>query len=267
MNHQVKTSVFLLERPVFSLEEAAKALPGGKRRVFQRLQHYVKTKRLRPVARGVYVAVPPGDQARRFQPDPFLVAAAARPDAVFAYHSALELLGAAHSEWTRFTVCTDRRRAPVVLGRLKIEFLDHPPGLKRSRQTSLGVRAIDRRGRKLEFTGPERTLVDGFRRPDRVGGLGELVESAAGFGVLDLKLLARLLEAYGEKSLWAATGWFLERYRKTFFTPDDVLAAFEARRPKAPHYADPRHRGGRFVRRWNLILPEALVGAQEPNER
>lgn len=261
----MKTSDFLLERSVFSLEEAVRALPGGKERVFQRLRHYVKTKRLRPVARGVYATVPPGP-ARRFQPDPFLVAAATRPDAVFAYHSALDLLGASHSEWTRLTVCTTRRRAPVVLGRLKIEFLDHPPGLKASRQTSLGVRTLDRLGRTLRATGPERTLVDGFRRPDRMGGLGELVESAAGFGVLDLKLLARLLEAYGEKSLWAASGWFLERYRRTFFTPDDVLAAFERRGPKAPHYLEARHRGGRFVRRWNLILPEALVGGQEPDE-
>ena len=263
----MKTREFLLDRPVFSLEEAAKALPGGKPRVFQRLQHYVKTKRLRPVARGVYATIPPGVRAQRFQPDAFLVAAAARPDAVFAYHSALELLGASHSEWTRFTVCTTRRRAPVVLGRFKIAFLEHPPGLKRSQQTSLGVRTLDREGRTLKVTGPERTLVDGFRRPDRVGGVGELVESASGFGVLNLKLLARLLEAYGEKSLWAAAGWFLERYRRTFFTPDSVLAAFESRRPKAPHYLEPRYRGGRFVRRWNLILPEELVGPQEPNER
>jgi hypothetical protein len=33
------------------------------------------------------------------QPDPFLVAAAVRPDSVFSYHSALEFLGAAHSVW------------------------------------------------------------------------------------------------------------------------------------------------------------------------
>lgn len=52
--------------------------------------------------------------------------------------------------------------------------------------------------RKLRVTGPERTLIDGFRRPDLVGGLPELVESAAGFPVMDLPLLFDLLEAHAQ---------------------------------------------------------------------
>ncbi len=47
------------------------------------------------------------------------------------------------------------------------------------------------------ITGPERTLVEGFRRPGLVGGLEELVVPAAGFATLDLEQLEEVLRRYG----------------------------------------------------------------------
>ena len=87
-----------------------------------------------------------------------------------------------------------------------------------------GVRQVRREGQAVNCTGPERTLVDGFRQPRWVGGLSELVESASGFGVLDLDLLEQVLLAYDQRTLWAAVGWFLERYQERFFVPDQYLA-------------------------------------------
>ncbi len=118
----------------------------------------------------------------------------------------------------------------------------------------------------LRVSGPERTLVDGFRQPRLVGGLPELVESAAGFGVLDLDLLKRILDAYDRKALWAATGWFLERYRDTFFVPEDYLADFEKKKPRSPQYLPPGERPGTLVPRWNLVLPTNVVRGGEPDE-
>jgi len=87
-------------------------------------------------------------------------------------------------------------------------------------------------------------LVDGFRQPDLVGGLSELVESAAGFPVLELPLLFELLDAYGQKVLWGAVGWFLATYRKTFFVSDKDLALIEKQVPNKPRpgllFLDPR---------------------------
>lgn len=62
----------------------------------------------------------------------------------------------------------------------------------------------------LRVTGPERTLADGFRQLRLVGGLEELVTSAAGFASLDLEQLDALLRAYDLRILYAAVGWFLE---------------------------------------------------------
>jgi predicted transcriptional regulator of viral defense system len=269
MERQVRAKVegFVLSHEVFSLDEAAQELkhPRGKAGVRNSLGYYLRLGRLKSVTRGVYASVPPGADPENFQPDRYLVAAKARPEAVFAYHAALELLGAAHSDWNVCTVLAAARRRPVTLGSVRLLFLPHPPAFERTPR--LATRQVVRGKTVLTVTGPERTLLDGFRRPDLAGGLLEFVESAAGFGVLDLDLLQRLLRAYRERVLWAVTGWFLERHKQRFFVSDDYLASLERHRPRSPQYLLRSRRGGTMVKRWNLILPPGVVGGREPDER
>lgn len=263
---QVSTERFFERHPVFSLDQAARAFRHQSRRAaLERLRYHVSTGRLKQVARGVYARVPAGMEPAKFHPDAFLVASTLRPAAVFSHHSALELLGVAHSEWNVVTVLTARRRPPLRLDGHTVKFLTPPVALVRSHRQGLGVRRLDRMGETLQVTGPERTLVDGFRDPRHVGGPAELVESAAGFPVLDLELLGHLLESYGEKGLYAATGWFLDRYRRTFSVPHEFIERLARHRPRSPQYLLRRQRGGTLARRWNLILPDALVSG-EPDD-
>lgn len=265
---QVKTEYFFDRYPVFSLEQASRALGQENRRAtMERLRYHVSTGRLKAVARGIYASVPPGVTPSRFRPDAFLVATAVRPDSVFSHHSAFELLGTAHSVWNVVTVQTESRRKSLRLEVGRIDFLAHPAVLARSRKTELGVRPVDRAGQTVRVTGPERTLVDSFRNPAHSGGVSELVESATGLAVVDLELLWRVLAAYGEKGLFAAVGWFLERQQRALFVPDEFLRRLEKHRPKSPHYLLRGTRGGRLARRWNLILPDVLVQPGEPDER
>jgi predicted transcriptional regulator of viral defense system len=265
----VSTLAFMQSRQVFTLAEAHHALKpqGSMAGMRERLKHYVRTRRLRAVTRGVYAAVPYAIAPERFQPDAYLVGAAMRADAVFAYYSAIVLLGAARVEWNVVTVLTSRRRPALDVGSVRVDFASQPPALVNRRQTALGVRTVDRLGRSLRVTGPERTLVDGFRHPGRVGGIAELVAAAAGFSVLDLDLVARVLRAYDEKTVWAAVGWFLERHRSSFSVPEAFLRQLERRRPKSRVYLVRGEGRGRLARRWNLMLPESVAAPGEPDER
>jgi hypothetical protein len=119
----------------------------------------------------------------------------------------------------------------------------------------------------LRTTGPERTLVEGFRRPSLAGGLEELVQSASGFATLDLDLLEKVLRGYAIANLWAATGWFLERFQRAFYVPEKVLDRMAQNRPRSPQYLERDRRGGALAARWNLILPEALASLEEPDDR
>ncbi len=262
------TASFLQNRRVFSLDEAVRALDpaGGHRAVLERLKYAASRGRIKTVARGVYATIPLDADPVAFRPDPFLVAAALRPDAVFAYHSALELLGAAHSLWNRCDAYSTRRSQRFTLDGVELHFFAPPRALAQHGMADSGVRGVDRFERALRVTGPERTLIDGFRRPDRVGGLAELMESAAGFPVLELPLLFDLLAAYQQKVLWGAVGWFLDTYRETFFVDEQDLARIEESVPKAPQYLARGQRGGALVRRWNVIVPDELVAGREPDD-
>ena len=262
------TSTFLQTHRVFNLDDAVRLLAptGGRKATLERLKYSAARGKLKKLVRGVYATVPPGVEPTKFQPDRFLVGAALRPDAVFSHHSALELLGAAHSEWRLCTAYSARRSQPFDLDGLELRFLSHPQALVRHQAADLGIRSVHRLDRELRVTGPERTLIDGFRRLDLVGGAAEFVESVAGFSVLELPLLFDLLDAFGQKGLWAAVGWFLETYRTTFYVSDDDLAVIDKHIPKAPLYLARDQRGGVLVRRWNLIVPDELVEGKEPDE-
>jgi predicted transcriptional regulator of viral defense system len=258
--YKVMTSDFFAAHPVFSLDEATEALcsPGGRPGTINRLKHYLKTDRLKLASRGVYAVVPPCVSAVNFQPDPFLVALAARNDAIFSFHSALEILGAAHSAWNQCTIYSSRRRHPIVMNNQSILFLHDPGSFAKAGARYLGTRKVERRGRLLAVTGPERTLLDGLRRPRLCGGVEELIESTKGFPVLDLDLLVTLLRRCKFANLWAAAGWFLERFQKYFNVPESLLMEIESNRPRSPQYLEKGSRGGILAARWNLILPGSI---------
>jgi predicted transcriptional regulator of viral defense system len=261
---------FLASTPVFTLDQLRRAM--GRRTAEAAkawVKYQVKTGRLRSIERALYTTVPAGvADPSRYQPDRFLVAAAVRPAGIFSYHAALELLGAAHAVWHDVVVVTKRRRKPIILDSSRINFQLPPAALASPRKRTLGTRAVPYSGLSVHVTGPERTLVEGFRYPRLAGGLPELVESAAGFASLDFDTLRGILAAYGQKRLFAAVGWFLERYRQRFFVPDDLLRRLARRRPSSPQYLprDQRKKGGVFVNRWNLVLPDSVVRLAERDE-
>lgn len=268
MTHKVQASSFFASHPVFSLDQAVRALgpDGGRTRVLYRLKHHLRAGNLKTVARGLYTVVPRGTTREQARTDPIMAAAALRPDALFSHHTSLELLGVAHSAWQQCTLYTESVRRPVKLNGATVMFLARPVGFT-GRRHSLGTQQVERTGVLLRVTGPERTLVEGFRRPALVGGLEELVASAGGFALLDLAVVEKVLRTYDAANLWAATGWFLERFQATFHVPDRFLAKCERNRPRSPQYLERGSRGGAMASRWNLILPAVLVSAGEPDER
>jgi hypothetical protein len=119
----------------------------------------------------------------------------------------------------------------------------------------------------LRTTGPERTLVEAFRQPKLVGGVAELVSSAAGLATLDVDLVVAVLERYAIRRLWAAAGWFLESHAEVFAVTERDLARFERERPRSPQYVIRDQRGGTLATRWNLIVPrEAAKGDPDEGE-
>lgn len=263
---KVTPQTFFAQHPVFTREQFAEFLgPGvGPAGLTARLSYYSRTGCIRSVARSVYAVVPYGCPPESVQPDRFLLAHAARTDAIFSHHSALELLGTAHSVWSVCTLFSAKPRLTLRVPGSEIRSAPHPPALVRVNQVDVGVRTVEWRGVMLRATGPERTLVDGFRQPHLVGGIDELVESASGLPSLDICLLMRLLDQYSNQRVSAAVGWFLESHASAFGVTEGHLAALEHHRPKSPRYLVHASRGGTLMPRWNIVLP-AGTGKGDPN--
>lgn len=186
------------------------------------LKYHLRTGNVLSVARGLYAVVPPKADASTFVPDRFLLGATARPDACFCYHAALELLGLAHSTWTTCTVFTARRHPTIEFRGQRVRFLANPVALEPQsiparlvgvndpdnvdRRGDLGpsfrmmaTTSVDRGPLRLRVTGRERTLVEGLREPDHVGGLNELLDSFVGVKLPNIQVLTTVLDLYHER--------------------------------------------------------------------
>jgi hypothetical protein len=75
-----------------------------------------------------------------------------------------------------------------------------------------------------------------------------------------------VLTVYDKRSLWASTGWFLERHAKAFYVTPGVLEEFEEHPPKSKHYLPRAMRGGVSMTRPILVLPPTLAGESGAGE-
>src|SRR5258706_1624697 len=112
----MKPTDFFARHPVFRFEEFREAHQSKGTRSSEAtrsvLKQHVAAGNLINVRRGLYARVPETADAATFRVDPYLVASCLAEDAVIAYHSALQLLGKAHSQSERLTYLSGRRAKP-----------------------------------------------------------------------------------------------------------------------------------------------------------
>src|SRR6185437_14499026 len=98
-------SVFFSTHPVFTtdeFEEFMRHRGSTNPRTRRNLLHYFHSQgTIFNIRRGIYCSVPPGTNPKACPIDSYLLAAKLAPDAVIAYHSALELHGRSYSMQNR----------------------------------------------------------------------------------------------------------------------------------------------------------------------
>lgn len=253
---------FFAERVVFTRDEFARALAGRRkasgRTVDSHLGRYLRAGRISRVKRGVFFTVRPGEAVASAPVDFLLVASRLAPDAVLAYHTALEAHGYAQSVFERLFFLTQHKVKTVTFrGRAFVQVAP-PQALQRKRLSNTLTVEFERRGLAYRVTSVERTAVDVLDRPDLAGGLEEVWRSLAAIPLLDLRAVVDYVRVRNLATLAAKVGLFLERYKDHFSVPARVLEELQSLRPRAPHYLD-RSTRGKLVPSWNLIVPEVLL--------
>ena len=222
------------------------------------LAHHRKQGRILLVRRGLYAVVPPGNDPESFPVDPYLVAAKSADDSVLAYHTALEVLGKAHSVFERFFFQSGKSLRPSTFRAHRFECTVFPKALREKHQEYFATTTVERSGVDVRVTSLERTLVDLHDRPDLGGGWEEIWRSLESVEYFDLDLVIKYVNLLGKKTTAAKVGYYLQQHAEGLMVEDRHLEPLRKLRPKQPHYLQ-RGESGKLIGDWNLVVPRSLA--------
>jgi predicted transcriptional regulator of viral defense system len=258
----VKPLDFFSAHPVFTRDEFATAIADGRkpvsRTVDSHLGVYLRAGRIGRVKRGVFFTARPGEAVANTPVDFLLVASRLAPDAVLAYHTALEAHGYAQSIFERLFFLTQHKVKTVTFRGCAFVPVAPPQVLQRKRLSNTLTVDLERRGLAYRATSLDRTAVDVLDRPDLAGGFEEAWRSLSAIPLLDLRAVVDYVRLRNLATLAAKVGLFLEQHREHFSVPAPMLDELRSLRPRAPHYLD-RSARGKLVASWNLIVPTVLL--------
>ena len=253
---------FLATHPVFTVgdfQQAHREQGSANVQTFNSLLAYhVRQGNIVRIRRGLLAAVPYGYTPETAPVDPFLVTMGLSDDAVVAFHAALQFHGRAHTIHNRYQYLTAARRRPFTFrGQDFVPVTGGVPGW----HTGIDHGVVEERnaGGTVRVTTLERTLVDVISLPQFGGGWEEVFMSLDSIEFLDVDRVVE--DAVRRDSLTVArTGFYLETRKGDLPIEEIHLAALQERSPGQPSYMGPgRQRGGRLVKRWNLVVPGAIL--------
>jgi predicted transcriptional regulator of viral defense system len=261
----MKLNIFFSRHPIFRIDELYTFLdkrgssnPATRNAL---IAHHLESGHIVRIRQGLYASVPTGISAEKYIPDPYLVAARATDDSVLAYHTALEIHGAAYSVQERFVYLTQKDRGdPFRFRGSNYHATNHPKAIQRSEKVMTHVQSINRMGLPILVTNLERTLVDTLDRPRFSGSIEEIWRSIEGIDTLDPVEVATYALLLENATTIARVGFTLEQFQKQWFVSEQVLQSLQGDLPRSPHYFYQAHAGsGKLVSKWNLIVPDEII--------
>lgn len=265
-------AAFFYEHPVFRHEEfvAWKTQQKSLKAISinTALQHYLKEGRIISIRRGLYAVIPPNQTAETATIDTYLVAAKAATDSILAYHTALELHGAAYSTFSKSNYLTLHKNKSFEFHNQWYQATAHPLALKKSNLTTTEVQTINRQGLEIKITNQERTYVDIVDRIELCGGWEEVCRALNSLLIPNVDKVINYCLLLENDRLAAKIGYFLEQRQGAFKVSEKQLAPLLAAKPKTPQYAAKRGRDKfSLIKKWNLLLPSTVINQswEEPN--
>lgn len=255
----MRATDFFYQHNVFTRDEFVdarrRAGKTGERTADSLLRNHVAGGDIKRIRRGVYASVRSGTA----QLDPYVLATKLAPDAVVAYHAALEFFGKAYSVWFRYLVVTATGMKPFRFEGREFVPVKPPKSLRRFKDLGGHIREEPHAGGVVRVTSLERTLVDVLDRPDLGGGWEEIWRSLESVEFFDISAVTSYALKLGSAITIARTGFFLEQHSEALSVTDEHLRALRAHAPSQPRYFDERRERGSLVKGWNLIVPTRIL--------
>lgn len=255
---------YFATHPTFRFEDFASAHREGKARSptasMEALKQHVRAGNVLRVRRGLYVVVPRGQTPATVTVDPYVLASLLTPDAVVAYHGALQFHGKAHSLARRVPFLTSTRAKPFLFRGSEFVPVPVPPPLRKLSDQGGGILERLRERGTVRVTTLERTLVDVLDAPRHGGGWEEIWRSLEAVEFFDLDAVTDYAFKLGSAATVAKVGFYLEQHREELMVEDRHLDRLRERTPAQPAYLDRgRREPVKLMSRWNLVVPERVL--------
>lgn len=215
----------------------------------EQLRIAVKAGKVERIRRGLYASMT--GRYIGLPPESLEIIAAIDPDAPVCYHTALEVLGVAHNVSSRREFRTDKlRKAFEYRG---ILYLPYPEvsGLRTRKART------DAAGRICTTT-KEQTLCDCLSRPDRAGGVEEVIRAVSSFAYVDCDIVLQIARTLAKTDI-ARIGWVLSQKAADWSVPQSVLVELTSLVGKGPYRFGRASAGNEgWSSEWRLIFPEPI---------
>jgi len=260
----MKLQDFFIKYPVFTWDEFKRYANTESLRSANTLKamltYHQKAGHLIHIRRGLYATVPPGSNAKSFLVDAYLVAAKLAPDAILSHHTALAFYGRTYSIASRFIYSTSYETKKLTFQNCQYQGALFSKKLRDNYHERFLIKQEDRLGMNLFVTRFERTLVDLLDRPHLGFGWEEIWRSLENIEYFDTHKVLEYTLLLNNSTTTAKVGFFLEQHQKQLMVEEACLQILARYIPKQPHYMDnTRQQPSRLQKRWNLIVPMAII--------
>jgi predicted transcriptional regulator of viral defense system len=232
-----------------SLSEA-KEIAGNDKTASMALWRLTKRGDLLRVKEGLFAAIPPELVGENFEVNRYaLFDRVMKSEGGLAYHSALELHGAAYSSHNKLYYLTTRKVKPFEFQGILYRSVWAPD--------IFGMTAVWTDGVKVNVTDKERTFLDCLRRLDLSGGLEEYLKSVESFTILDKGRLIDYLDRFGESSLVQRTGLMLTTMEDRIKVSESLMKSLRSRVGGNPCYLVPGRKKAKSMlnKEWQVYVP------------
>ncbi len=194
----------------------------------------------------------------------FALPAKLRPDAIIAFHSALEFVGMANQVFQATYYLSRRPRRDVVYEGLTFHRVAPPIRLRKLKREDF---LVETREGGIRATSRERSLVDCLAYLEYGGGVEELDRSLGIFPSFDFEAAFEYLRLLQRPWLYSRLGYLLDRHAERLYFLPKSRDKFLRRVPRGVVYLEKKEPGQRWIPSWNLMAPSALTEASTEGVR
>ena len=246
------------DRPVFTTDEAVRAMQQSEEQVFTQLSYLVREGYLQRIKKRLYAHVPLGSRGQEVRVHPHVLASRLAPrhqygDYVLLYHAALELHGVAHSTFNEVYV-----GSPEPFKRLEYQGVSYVHTHVERDVVSKCVQTFHMDGQSVRGSDREWTFAFASMHPNMAGGLEETLRSLNGFAFMDAARLWEIGRLFKPACYYNRVGFVLSLFEDKWDIPDNVLAQFKghARRTTDNYLAG--NGPAETVSEFNIRVPKGL---------